>query len=244
MPVILVDSLLAARKHVKKSLAKILYNDFVALHESLSSNLPYKFSPDEVGRRRLRNTCLDYIVSLETPETAALSEKQFNTANCMTDSLAALGALMSQPLGTPSREKALTQFYNNAAGDALVLNKWFGIQAFADNPNVLESVKSLKAHKDFIISNPNRARSLISSFAGNMGAFHAKDGKGYEFIADCVLELDKLNPQVASRLSGSFSSWRKFDEQRQSLMKAQLERILSINGLSKDTFEVVSRSLK
>lgn len=244
MPVILVDSLLVARKHVKKSLAKILYNDLFALHESLSSDSPYKFSPDEVGRRRLRNTCLDYIVSLETPETATLSEKQFNTANCMTDSLAALGALVSQPLGTPSREKALTQFYNNAAGDALVLNKWFGIQAFADNPNVLESVKNLKLHKDFIISNPNRARSLISSFAANMGAFHAKDGKGYEFIADCVLELDKLNPQVASRLSGSFSSWRKFDEQRQLLMKAQLERILGTNGLSKDTFEVVSRSLK
>ena len=114
----------------------------------------------------------------------------------------------------------------------------------ADIPNALETVKALKKHKDFIISNPNRARSLISSFAANMAHFHNSDGSGYEFIADCVLELDALNPQVASRLVGSFSSWRRYDEGRQALMKAQLEKISQREGLSKDTFEVVSRSLK
>ena len=244
MPVILVDSLTAARKHVKKSLAKLLHDEFTAVYDSLSSSLPYKFSPEEVGRRRLRNTCLDYLTSPRTPASGAISEKQFNTADCMTDSIAALGSLVSQPPGTPAREKALADFYNNAGGDALVLNKWFAIQAFSDHADVLQSVKRLKSHKDFLISNPNRARSLISSFAANMEAFHSKNGAGYEFIADCILELDKLNPQVASRLSGSFSSWRRFDEQRQTLMKRQLERILAADGLSKDTFEVVSRSLK
>ena len=114
----------------------------------------------------------------------------------------------------------------------------------ADIPNALETVKALKKHKDFTISNPNRARSLISSFAANMAHFHKSDGTGYEFIADCVLELDALNPQVASRLVGTFSSWRRYDEGRQALMKAQLEKISQKEGLSKDTFEVVSRSLK
>ena len=114
----------------------------------------------------------------------------------------------------------------------------------ADIPDALKTVKELKKHKDFIISNPNRARSLISSFAANMGHFHKSDGSGYEFIADCVLELDALNPQVASRLVGTFSSWRRYDEGRQALMKSQLEKISQKEGLSKDTFEVVSRSLK
>lgn len=162
----------------------------------------------------------------------------------MSDSLSALGCLSNLPVDFPLRKKALASFYDAAAGDALVLNKWFAIQASADQPGTLDTVKALKSHKDFLINNPNRARSLISVFAGNMGHFHARDGKGYAFIADCVLELDKLNPQVASRLVGSFSSWKRFDETRQGLMKDQLLRIHATEGLSKDTFEVVSRSLK
>jgi aminopeptidase N len=183
-------------------------------------------------------------MSLETAETTSKAVNQFKSANCMSDSISALSCLTTLPIDAPDRKEALSAFYTAANGDALVLNKWFAIQGMADIPNALEGVKALKSHKNFIISNPNRARSLISSFAANMGHFHAKDGKGYEFIADCVLELDALNPQVASRLVGSFSSWRRFDKDRQELMKTQLERISATDKVSKDTYEVVTRSLK
>jgi aminopeptidase N len=162
----------------------------------------------------------------------------------MSDSISALGALVSLPLDSPERKAALSTFYDNANGDPLVLNKWFAIQATVDKPGILPSVIALKQHKDFTISNPNRARSLISMFTANTQNFHAIDGSGYQFIADCVLELDKINPQVASRLVGCFSSWRKLEQVRGNMMKQQLERILGEKGLSKDTFEIVSRSLK
>lgn len=119
----------------------------------------------------------------------------------------------------------------------------FSIQASADMQNLVEHVQQLKGHKDFILSNPNRARSLISAFANNLVHFHAKDGRGYKFVGDAILDLDKLNPQVAARMSSSFSQWKRYDVDRQTLMKEQLERIKSCVGVSKDTFEVASRCL-
>ena len=141
------------------------------------------------------------------------------------------------------RDEALAHFHEFAAGDALVLNKWFSIQAMADLPDILDRVKALKKHADFIISNPNRARSLLSVFAGNSVHFHSKDGQGYEFVADNILELDALNPNVSARMASVFSQWKRFDKHRQELMKKQLNRIRDKEGLSKDTFEVVSRCL-
>ena len=181
--------------------------------------------------------------SADQAAAVARVKAQFDGAQCMTEKIAALGALVSKQ-DCPEREAAVAAFHSAAAGDALVLNKWFAIQAMADRPDLLAAVQSLKQHKDFILSNPNRARSLISSFAGNMKHFHASDGRGYAFIADCVLELDRLNPQVASRLTTAFSQWRRFDGARQALIRAQLERIKAADGLSKDTFEIVTRSLK
>ena len=171
-------------------------DEFTALYDSLNTNEPYEFSPAATGKRRLKNTCLDYLMALDSPEMTQRAVQQFESANCMTDSLSALACLATLPRDRSERYDALMTFYDNANGDALVLNKWFAIQGMADIPDALLAVKELKIHKDFSIRNPNRARSLISSFAGNMGHFHAKDGKGYEFIGDCVLELDALNPQV------------------------------------------------
>ena len=169
-------------------------------------------------------------------------QAQFDSATCMTDRIAALASLVSRPC--PEREEALVAFYEEAAGDALVLNKWFAIQAMSDLPDLLSKVKELKSHPDFIISNPNRARSLISTFASNNAHFHAIDGEGYKFVSDFIIELDALNPQVAARLASCFSQWKRFDQGRQLLMKTELERIKGTDGLSKDTFEVVSRCLK
>jgi aminopeptidase N len=160
----------------------------------------------------------------------------------MTDRIAALGCLASQI--SPARTRTLQHFQATAREDPLVLNKWFAIQAAADLPDLLTHVGALKVHPDFLISNPNRVRSLLSVFAANHAHFHRGDGSGYEFVADCVIELDDLNPQVASRLASSFSQWRRFDDRRRSMMKGQLERIRQTSGLSKDTYEIVTLCLK
>jgi len=246
MQVIDVEKLHAARGRVKKALAQALKAEFEAAYENAGqaegANAKYEFSAAEVGRRRLRNTCLDYLSSERSAASAARSKLQFDSSNCMTDNIAALGCLVSQDC--PERTAALASFHTAAKGDALVLNKWFAIQAMADLPGLLDTVKALKQHPDFIISNPNRARSLISTFAGNMAHFHAADGQGYKFVADCIMELDKLNPQVAARLAQAFAQWKRFDVTRQQIMKSEMERIQSMEGLSKDTGEVIMRLLK
>lgn len=243
MDVIDFDRLNAAREYVKNALVTVLEGEFTTVYKhTLAKSSEYKFTPEEVGRRRLHNTCLDYLTSAGSAAAVALAKEQFDTANCMSDKLSAISCLVS--IDCPEREVALTKFHADAAGDALVTNKWFAIQAMADVPDILQRVRALKSHKDFVISNPNRARSLISTFAANMPHFHASDGEGYKFIADCVIELDALNPQVASRLTSSFSQWRKFDANRQASMKGELERIKNSPNLSKDTFEVVTRCLK
>lgn len=247
MEVINPTTLHAARIHVKRQLATALQTEFESLYDTTSvtaSGADYVFSPSEVGRRRLHNTCLDFLTNLDGNDSIQRAKRQFDSAaDCMTDKLAAIASLVSKK-DSSEREETLATFHREAAGDALVLNKWFSIQAMADLPDLLDRVKALKSRPDFIVSNPNRARSLISVFAGNMVHFHAEDGKGYEFIADCIIELDALNPQVAARLSSAFSQWRRFNSHRQELMKAQLERIKVTSGLSKDTFEVASRCLK
>ena len=238
------DRLNRARNHVQRTIAQQLYEEIKSIYdETASSSKEYVFSPQEVSRRRLRNTCLDYLTNLEDKASVTLAYNQFLYANCMSDQISAMYSLVSGP-DSDERSAAIMKFYEDAGGDALVLNKWFSIQAAADRPGLLDDVIRLKSHPDFTMTNPNRARSLLSVFAGNMPHFHSADGKGYTFIADCVIELDKLNPQVAARMAGSFSQWRRFDGARQNLMRAELERIRGTIGLSKDTFEVVTRTLK
>lgn len=198
-----------------------------------------------VGRRRLLNTCLGYLSVAEPStlaESVALAKAQFDAAQCMTDKAAALMALTG--LESPERAEALQTFYTDAKGDALVLNKWFAIQAAADTPTVLEQLKALKKHPDFIISNPNRARSLLTTFAMNIKHFHAADGQGYAFLADAIIELDAINPQVAARLSTQFLLWRRLDESRRNHVEGHLKRIHGTKPLSSDTFEIIARCLK
>lgn len=244
MSVIDIDTLHTARKHVKKSLATLLQSEFERVYTLLASQISaeYKFTPEEVSRRRLKNTCLDYLCSLGTVASLQRAKAQYDGANCMTDRVTALACLASRD--SVERSQALAHFYAFTDKDPLMLNKWFSIQAMADLPNLLASVKDLRKHPDFTISNPNRARSLLSVFAGNYAHFHAADGEGYRFIADNVIELDALNPQVAARMASAFSQWKRFDTGRQALMRAQLERIQATKGLSKDTYEVVTRCLK
>jgi len=196
-----------------------------------------------VGARRLRNTCLGYLAKPADERAQQTCLEQFRAAACMTDSLAAVSALAGQECA--AREEALTAFFERAKAnkEALVLNKWLGVQASAETPSALQTVRSLMEHEAYDATNPNSIRSLIQMFASaNPSAFHAKDGSGYEFIGEQVLRLDQSNPQVASRLCGAFNTWRRYDDERQGLMKAQLERILA-GAQSKDTKEIAQKSL-
>lgn len=240
MEIIDFNKLHNAREHVKKELYRELKQEFEIVYAETSDNgKEYVFNSNEVGRRMLHNTCLGYITSLGDISSISYANEQYSTANCMTDKLAALSSLAS--IDCIETKSALDSFYKQANGDALVLNKWFSIQAMADLPDVLNRVKMLKSHPDFSITNPNRARSLISVFAANVPHFNNKDGSGYQFIADCVIELDALNPQVAARLAQVFSQWKKLDINRKNIIKIELDKILDSKLLSKDTMEVISR---
>lgn len=160
----------------------------------------------------------------------------------MTDVMAALVSLANNEC--EQRESALNEFYEKWKQDLLVVDKWLGIQATSRLPGTLDRVKQLVSHEAFSLKNPNKIRALIGSFAhGNPSQFHEISGAGYEFFTDKILEIDKLNPQIASRLSTAFTLWKKYDEKRQELMRVQLERIVSTPKLSKDVYEIVSKSL-
>ena len=241
-----------SRGVIRKSLARKFQKELQSVYEELTASMAgaeFKVDAESVGQRRLRNTVMGYLTSIkETPEeqktAAELATAHYNDATGMTDKMAALNALASMDgEGAEARDEALKRFYDEADGDALVLNKWFSVQALADLPDVLDRVKALTKHPDFTLSNPNRCRSLISAFTMNEAPFHAEDGEGYKFIADTIAEVDKLNPQISSRMGTSLIQWRKYGESRANLMKAELKK-LSEMKLSDDLFEVVSRGLK
>jgi aminopeptidase N len=160
----------------------------------------------------------------------------------MTDTVTALATLANTDC--PEREGALASFHEKWKDDPLVLDKWLSIQAMSRLPHTLETVKALTRHSAFNIKNPNKVRALIGAFAqGNSLRFHDPSGEGYAFLADHVLTIDPMNPQIAARLVSAFTMWKRYDEKRKMLMKAQLERILGTPKLSKDVYEVVSKSL-
>ncbi len=176
---------------------------------------------------------------MEEGPTVAFS--QFSDADNMTERQAALAILAN---GTSAeREAALDIFYNRYRDDALTLDKWFQTQAFAFHPDTVDLVEELGRHPDFTLTNPNRIRSLYGAFAGNQWAFHHRSGKGYRLVADCIIALDKINPQTAARLVPPLGRWRRFDEERAGLMRAELQRILAQPGLSRDVTEQASKSL-
>jgi aminopeptidase N len=159
----------------------------------------------------------------------------------MTDRQGALMTLCG--LQGPERTHKLLDFYQRYRGDALVIDKWFALQAGSLHPRVLEHVEALAAHPDFTMSNPNRVRALYMSAAVNPGAFHAASGEGYRLIADLVLALDPINAQTAARFVPPLGRWRRIEPARSAMMRGELERIAAASGLSRDTLEQVTKSL-
>jgi aminopeptidase N len=234
-----VDAIHAARDAARIAIGGALRGRLLATYERYTDRGPYSIDGAAIGGRSLRNACLSYLCAGGDP---ALAKQQFETAGNMTDQLASLGVLAG--IDCPERSAALAAFHAKWHDDPLVLDKWFSIQATSTLPDTVAQVRALSSHPDFDLRNPNRIRALVGAFAGaNQVRFHDPKGEGYRFLADIVIQLDPSNPQVAARMVGSLGQWRRFDAGRQALMKAELNRILGLPGLSTNTYEMVSKSL-
>ena len=236
------DAIHAAREAARAAIGRALHEQLRAAYDRLADSGPYRIDGAAIGRRALRNTCLAYLVAAGEPDSLRLAKSQFDRGASMTDVLAAVAALSNSDC--PERAEALAQFHARWRGDALVLDKWFALQATSALDDTLEAVRRLAAHADFDLRNPNRVRALVGSFcSGNPVRFHAAAGGGYDFLAQTILSLDPLNPQIAARLIAPLGQWRRMDTGRQEKMRAALERILHAPRLSRNTAEMAQRSL-
>ncbi|HCO43864.1 MAG TPA: aminopeptidase N, partial [Gammaproteobacteria bacterium] len=229
------------RRFLRSALAQALREPLRARYRALAPDGAYRFEAGEVGRRRLRNLCLGYLAELDDIGPSLCLE-QFEAADNMTDTAAAL-ALLAQ-LDVPARERALDAFYQRWQGEALVLDRWFSVQAGSRRAQALDDVKALLQHPAYAPRNPNRVRALVGAFVhGNPLRFHAPDGSGYAFVADQVQAIDGFNPMLAARLAQALTRWRRYEPGRQALMREALERLAASPKLSKDLYEVVSKAL-
>ncbi|BCL74871.1 aminopeptidase N [Jeongeupia sp. HS-3] len=234
------QKLCAVRQGLKEALARSLRAQLLATYQKLNDGAPYRYDGAAVAARALKNVCLDYLGELDEPLTAELLASQYRHADNMTDRLAALKVLAQRDDGEPF----VDDFGKVWQDDALVMDKWFALQASCSRPGALSTVQALMNHHAFSLKNPNKVRALIGAFCQqNLAHFHALDGYGYAFAADRIIELDKLNPQIAARLASCFNRWTRLEPQRRALMRAELERISREPGLSGDTFEIASKAL-
>jgi aminopeptidase N len=243
LAVIDVEAIHAVRLFVRRRLAELLRGPLLELYHANRSDAPYRYEPVSAGQRSLKNTALAYLMLLADREIMAICLRQFEQAGNMTDVLAALQAIVHNP-DCPERRSVLVSFYSDWHNDTLVLDKWFALQATAPLPGTLAEVQSLMAHPAFSLKNPNKVRALIGAFcSGNQLCFHAESGTGYVFLADQVLAIDRFNHQIAARMLHPLSRWQRFDATRRELMRRELERILACGELSRDVYEVASKSL-
>ncbi|MCA8929483.1 MAG: DUF3458 domain-containing protein, partial [Alphaproteobacteria bacterium] len=234
------DATHAAREALRADLAHRHADAFRRLYEGYRANAPYNPDADSAGRRALQNVALAYRTA--GPEGSAPAEAQFDAADNMTDRLAALSLLNQMP--GAARDRALAAFAERFDGDALVMDKWFSLQASAPLPDAAAHVRQMMRHPRFSLTNPNKVRALVGAFAmANPTGFHAADGSGYAFLAEQITALNALNPQIAARLVGPLGRWRRFDPGRQAKMQAALRDIAATPDLARDLVEVVSKSL-
>jgi aminopeptidase N len=243
MEIIDPDSLHSARQLVKSQLARQNAPAFMEMYFNNREQGKYSLSSQAMGRRSLKNVALAYLMALDPlpEEHLALCAEQYRSATNMTDCIAALANLIN--VDHAIRQEVLADFYNKWVGDPLVLDKWFTLQALSILPNTLNNVALLAGNPSFSIENPNKVRALIGAFcANNHVRFHEKTGAGYTFLADRILELNLINPQIAARLVAPLIHWKCYDMERQRLMCGQLERIANIQNLSRDVYEIVDKS--
>jgi aminopeptidase N len=241
MEVVDVDGIHVARKFVKKGLANDLASLFAKRYAELNDGQHYQKTSGAMARRALKNVCLSYL--LDTGASGSLAVAQLESSDNMTDTLAAIKGLIL--VDSPMAGTVLSEFETRWREDALVMDKWFIMQAIKPGPDTVNRVRELMQHPAFSIQNPNKVRCLIGAFAMlNPTGFHAADGSGYEFHADRVIELDGLNPQIAARMASAFNRWKRYDDGRKKLMKAQLQRMAAVDVLSGDVSEIINNALR
>jgi aminopeptidase N len=231
-----------ARNFVEAELARAHRALFTRRYEELSARGPYSLDTEAIGRRSLRNLCLRFLVAADDYRNGELARAQFDAATNMTDMISALACLAN--VDAPERSQALARFYERFRDEALVVDKWFSVQATSQRESTLDDVIALMEHPAFQIDNPNRARSLIDAFAyGNAVRFHDASGRGYRFLRERVLEIDRFNGQVSARMVGPLTRFQRYEPRRRARMVAELESILEQGSLSRDLQEQVQKAV-
>lgn len=237
-----VDGIHTARSQLKVALAKALRSEFLSSYQENKHEGDYSPEFTQIAQRSLKNLSLSYLMALEDDEVTKLCVEQFESADNMTDQNSAFRFLVHSDRA--EKNTAIESFYQQWKHEPLVVDQWLNIQASSPIGNTLERVEELMQHECFELTNPNKVRALVGAFCNaNPVNFHKIDGSGYRFLADRVIELNKLNPQIAARLSGMMSRWRKYDEARQALIVGELKRIMAEPNLSPDVYEVASKSV-
>lgn len=242
MPVILVDELVQVHHALTQQLADALCKDWQQVYKQYQTDTPYDHQHENVAKRKLKNTCLYYLMQASDQSIGtALAQQQFAQANNMTDQLAAFGCLL-QNTEKAIREQAIEHFYQQWQNEALVMDKWFTQQALMPHDDTVAQVTALAKHPAFNIRNPNKVYALVGAFNQNLAQFHRADGAGYQFLVDRVLQLNEFNPQVAARMVRGLMNWKRLEPKRQAMMKQALKQLHQAK-LSNDVFEIVEKSL-
>ncbi|MBR1945309.1 MAG: aminopeptidase N C-terminal domain-containing protein, partial [Alphaproteobacteria bacterium] len=236
MDVVDVDAIAQARAALRKHIATELKDDLQKVYENNQVKGEYVPNAEDSGKRAVKNMALGYLSILDD----SLALKQYYSAEQMTDKDAAVRIFAGKD--TPEAKAVMEDFYQTYKKDSLVVDKWLSMQALA-SADSLKTVKELMTHEAFSMTNPNKVRALINAFAANPTALHKKDGSGYDFIAEQTIAVDKINPQVAAQIPVALGNWKKFDPERQEMMKKALTRIIETPDLSPNTYEIVSKSL-
>jgi aminopeptidase N len=242
MNVVDPDAIHSVRTGLVRRIAELLRDELLAAYHANRVQGPYTPDAASAGRRALRNLALAYLMETQTPDACDLVYAHYSGADNMTDSVNALAVLAD--FDCADRTRALESFYERWKDEPLVLDKWLRVQAMSRLPGTLEEVKRLTTHPAFSIRNPNKVYALIGAYTANHVRFHAADGSGYAFVADQVIALDPLNPQIASRIARAFDRWKKLDPGRRLHARAALERIRTSGPLSKDVAEIVTKALQ
>ena len=238
-----IKSVFDAREFMLKRIAEHVKPDLLEVYQRCQDNNEFRIDAEAIGKRNLKNTCLQLLSRCEEDIGIELAKTQFENASNMSDEIAALRVLCNRDDYDPTHN--LQQFYTKWKADRLVIDKWFSLQAMSARSDTLAKVEALRQHSDFELQNPNRVRSLIGAFSiGNPVRFHAENGAGYKLLSDIIIELDSINPQVAARMVGAMARWRRFTERNRDAMKAELQRILAVDSLSNDVYELVEKSLQ
>lgn len=232
-----------ARSQVQEILADALADDLLNLYNKLNTQPQYLPEPEQMAQRGLKNAALAYLLKSTDAQYCQIAEQQFKHNDNMTDSMAALSSLVNSKYLTQANG-ALQAFYLQWSAEPLVVNQWLAVQAGSAEYGNIDNINKLLKHEAFDVKNPNKVRSVIGAFAGqSLINFHAVDGSGYQLLADQIILLNALNPQIASRLVAPLSKWRRYVDHQGQQMKKQLQRIMAQEDLSKDVYEVVSKSL-